>query len=90
MTLITSHRAVDKAIYSALVILSAIKLCMEDFHKIGQPMYIITKSVQECADIGSLEERCFHAPAQSASTKHSKPRDLSGLKTKPDSWVRSK
>ena len=89
MTLITSRKAVDKAIYSASVVLSAIKLCMEDFHKIGQPMYIITKPVQECADIGTLEEQCFHAPAQSASTKHSKPRDLSGLKTKPESWVQN-
>src|SRR6056300_113367 len=90
ITPITSRRAVDRAMYSASVVLKAMSVCIFEAHTIGHPAYMITKTVLECADKGSFDNLFCQEPAQSASTKHSKPLDKSGLNFKPLSFVRSK
>ena len=83
MIAITSRSAEDNAIYSASVVDSATNFCMELFHIIGHPAYIMMKSVREWAERGSQDERFFQDPAQSASNQHSRPRVRSGFRIKP-------
>ena len=47
---ITSQKAVNSAMYSASVVLSAIWYCILLDHIIGQPAYIITYPVREWID----------------------------------------
>ena len=89
-TPITSRSAVDSAIYLALVVLSAIKYCILIAHIIEQLVYIITYPVRECLDNGSSDDRCYHYPDQSTSTKHSNPFIFSGIKVITFSFVFNK
>ena len=73
--------------YSASVVLKAIRDCIKDFNKMGHPAYITTKPVCQCADIESWDDLFCHDPAQSASTKHSSPQRLLGTKHIPLSLV---
>ena len=83
MIAITLLSAEDNAIYSALVVDSATSFCMELFHIIGHPAYIMIKYLREWAERGSLDEQCRQDPAQSASTQHSRPQVWSGFRIKP-------
>ena len=60
---ITSRRAVESAIYSAAVVLRAIRDYIVDFHTRGPPVYVMTKPVLECVDSGSWDDRCYQEPA---------------------------
>ena len=62
---------------------NAINDCIFDFHKIGQPVYIINKPVLECVDRRSWNLACVQEPSQSTSAKYSKPLVLSGRRVKP-------
>ena len=44
---ITSRSAEDNAIYSASVVDNATSFCIEIFHRIGHPEYIMMNHVQE-------------------------------------------
>ena len=89
-TKITSRNEEDNAIDSASVVIKETIVYILDAHIIGQHLYIITYPYHECADRSSLKELSFHDPSQSATTKHSRPRDLSGLNTRPLSFVLNK
>ena len=64
----TSRKAEERAVYSASVVLNAIRVCSFDFHKIGHPVSRKTKLVRVYVDKESVEESDVHAPAQSVST----------------------
>ena len=59
--------AVDKAIYSASVVLSAISVCSLLAHAIGQFAYFMTYPVLDVTEIGSSLSFEFYAPEKSAS-----------------------
>ncbi len=64
-----SRMAVDNAMYSALVVESAISVCILLAHIIGQPAKLITKlGVRDRAVAGSSAESFDQVPAKSAST----------------------
>ena len=65
---ITSRSAVDSAMYSALVVLSAIKYCILLAHIIGQTVYIIMYSFHEWLDNGPSDHQCCHYLSQATST----------------------
>ena len=90
MIAIMLRSAEDNAIYSASVVDSATSFCMELFHRIVHPAYIMTKPVRERAERGSWDERCCQDPSQSAPTQHSRPRVRSSFRIKTFPWTRSK
>ena len=52
MIAITSQSAENNEIYSASVVEIATSFCMELFHRIGHPTYIMTKPIREWAERG--------------------------------------
>ena len=64
----TSRRAVDRAINSASVVLSATSDCILEPNTMGQLAQVITYPVRERAPVLSLGRDLSQFPAQSAST----------------------
>ena len=64
----TSLRAVDRAINSAFIVLSATSDCILEPHTMGQLVQVIRYPVQESAPLLSLGLGLSQFPAQSAST----------------------
>ena len=87
---ITLQRAVDSVIYSAVMVISAIRYCILLAHMIRQLAYIITYPVREWLDKGSSDDRCCHDLAQSASIYHYNRFVLSSLKVIPCALVFNK
>jgi len=56
MITITSQRAVEREIYSASMVLRAVRDWILDFYEIGNPTYRITNPVREREDRGSRDE----------------------------------
>ena len=65
---ITSQRAAERAMYSALVVLKAVRDWIFDFQRMGHPAYKMTKPVQERVDMESREDGRVQDLAQSALT----------------------
>ena len=81
--LIISRSTVDSAVYSALVVLGAIKYCSLIAHILGQPAYIIMYPIRKWFDNESSDYRCCFDMDQCASMYHSNHFYLSGLKVTP-------
>ena len=79
ITGIASLKAVNRAIYSALVVERAILVYNFDFQIIRHPAYLIMKLVLEYADAGSSDVDLSKLPAKSASVNTSNPFSISGL-----------
>ncbi len=80
---INSRIAVDNAMYSASVVLSAISVCNFDPQRIGTSPKVRTNPVQLLTLLGSWEFSVLHIPAKSASAYRSKFKSFEGLNTIP-------
>ena len=70
----TSCIAIERAMYSASVVLSAISVFSLLRQKIGHPAYEMKNPVQDKTTSGFADVSVVHPPAKSTSTWHSSPK----------------
>ena len=80
----TLQIADDRVLYSAIVVEMEKWACNLDAQIMGQPEYVIIQPERDLAVDGSvLANEKYQFPQQSASEKHSKILNMSGLKISP-------